>query len=131
MNRGDVCHPYMCMPLLCMVWCIEIDSRWMCGSPLTARVHIDGCICICVGPYVYPSYSPHHHCLAAPLCAPFFLPTYICSVYWVLYSVSYWTPEKCLYKYFWASIFSCLGWCGCWMVDPQYSPFHASFVCVS
>ena len=39
-------------------------------------------------------------------------------------------PEKCLYKYFWASIFACLGWCGCWMVDPQCSLFHGSFVCV-
>ena len=37
--------------------------------------------------YVCPSYSPHHYCLAATLCAPFFLPTSICSVYRVLYSV--------------------------------------------
>ena len=43
-NMGDVCHPYMCMPLSCMVCCIEMDGRWMCGSPLTAREYIDACI---------------------------------------------------------------------------------------
>ena len=47
---GDVCHPYMWLPLLCMVCCIEMDDRWMCGSPLTAREYIDACIYVYVCP---------------------------------------------------------------------------------
>ena len=46
-KMGDVCHPYMWLPLLCMVWCIEMDGRWMCGSPLTAREYIDAWITVC------------------------------------------------------------------------------------
>ena len=44
-NRGDVCHPYMCMPLLCMVWCIEMDVWVSLDSPWIHRcVHMYMCI---------------------------------------------------------------------------------------
>ena len=52
---GDVCHLFMCIPLWCIVWCIEMDGRWMCWSPLTAREYIDACICICVSLLQPPS----------------------------------------------------------------------------
>ena len=44
-NRGDVCHPYMCMLLLCMVWCIEMDVWVSLDSPWIHRcVHMYMCI---------------------------------------------------------------------------------------
>ena len=133
MNHGDVCHPYMCMPLLCMVWCIEMDGRWMCGSPLTARAYIDACICICVSLLQPPSSLSGR----AFLCSLLPANVYLLCISGSLLCVSYSTAVVVLYSrsttlVLSTSRYKCfgLGWCCCWMVDLQFTSQRLAIVCL-
>ena len=132
-KMGDVCHPHMYMPLLCMVWCIEMDGRWMCRSPLTAREYIDACICTCVSLLQPPSSLSGRAFMCSLLPANVYLLCISGSLLCVSYSIAVvvlysrsttWVLSTSRYKC------SGLGWCCCWLVDLQFTSQRLAIVCL-